>query len=117
MSEKKIRVLIAKRGLDGHDRGAKVVARANALLAKAAAPDMPSELTESKAGSILTKVVTGASALLQGTAMLTLSQETREMEGGLTLRDGKVEINCAFETQLRMLRETMAAEVAKTLFD
>ncbi len=28
MGEKKIRVLIAKPGLDGHDRGAKVVARA-----------------------------------------------------------------------------------------
>ncbi len=28
MKEKKIRVLIAKPGLDGHDRGAKVVARA-----------------------------------------------------------------------------------------
>ena len=28
MPEKKIRVLIAKPGLDGHDRGAKVVARA-----------------------------------------------------------------------------------------
>ena len=27
MSEKKIRVLIAKPGLDGHDRGAKVIAR------------------------------------------------------------------------------------------
>lgn len=28
MSEKKIRILVAKPGLDGHDRGAKVVARA-----------------------------------------------------------------------------------------
>ena len=28
MPEKKIRVLIAKPGLDGHDRGAKVIARA-----------------------------------------------------------------------------------------
>src|SRR5437773_2496577 len=28
MSERKIRVLIAKPGLDGHDRGAKVIARA-----------------------------------------------------------------------------------------
>src|SRR5579859_3034129 len=28
MSEQKIRVLVAKPGLDGHDRGAKVVARA-----------------------------------------------------------------------------------------
>jgi methylmalonyl-CoA mutase C-terminal domain/subunit len=28
MSAKKIRVLIAKPGLDGHDRGAKIIARA-----------------------------------------------------------------------------------------
>ena len=28
MGERKIRVLVAKPGLDGHDRGAKVVARA-----------------------------------------------------------------------------------------
>jgi methylmalonyl-CoA mutase C-terminal domain/subunit len=28
MSEKKIRILVAKPGLDGHDRGAKVIARA-----------------------------------------------------------------------------------------
>ena len=28
MSERKIRVLVAKPGLDGHDRGAKIIARA-----------------------------------------------------------------------------------------
>ena len=28
MAEKRIRVIVAKPGLDGHDRGAKVVARA-----------------------------------------------------------------------------------------
>ena len=28
MSEKRIRVLVAKPGLDGHDRGAKIIARA-----------------------------------------------------------------------------------------
>ena len=27
----------------------------------------------------------------------------------LTLKDGNIEINCAFETQLRILRESMAA--------
>ena len=70
----------------------------------------------SRAGSVIAKVVTGASALLQGTAMLTLSDETRDIEGGLILRSGHVEINCAFETQLRMLRETMAAEIAAVLF-
>ena len=28
MSDRKLRILVAKPGLDGHDRGAKVVARA-----------------------------------------------------------------------------------------
>lgn len=100
-----------------HDRvGLQVAAKANAILAKNAAPELPDEMKASKAGNILSKVVTGASALLQGTAMLTLSDETRDMEGGLTLRDGNVEVNCAFETQLRVLRESMAAQVAAVLF-
>ena len=97
--------------------GDKVVARANQLLAQAVAPEMPAELKESKAGRLIDKVVTGASALLQGTAMLTLADDTGDVEGGLILRSGNVEINCAFETQLRVLRESMAAEVAKALFD
>ena len=96
--------------------GAKVAAKANALLAKSVAPSLPQELKESKAGSVIAKVVTGANALLQGTAMLTLSEETGDMEGGLILRDGNVEVNCAFETQLRVLRETMAADIAAILF-
>ena len=45
-----------------------------------------------------------------------LSGETREMEGGLILRDGSVEVNWTFETELRVLRENMAAEIAKILF-
>ena len=62
--------------------GQKVVARANQLLAQAVAPDLPEELKASKAGGILTKVVTGANALLQ----------------------------------LRLLRESLAGQVAQTLF-
>lgn len=61
------------------------------------------------------QVVEKANALKKGAA-LTLSGETREMAGGLTLRDGNVEVNCAFETQLRVLREEMAAQVAGILF-
>lgn len=105
--------------LNARDRqrvGTQVAAKANALLAQAAAPAAAKELKGSKAGDILSKVVTGANALLQGTALLTLSGETREMAGGFILRDGSVEINCAFETQLRVLRESMAAEVAAILF-
>ena len=96
--------------------GSLVVSKANALLAQAAAPAAAKEMKGSKAGDLLSKVVTGASALLQGTAMLTLSGETREMAGGLILRDGQVEVNCAFETQLRVLREEMTAEIAAILF-
>lgn len=62
------------------------------------------------------QVVAWANTLLSETAALTLSKETREMAGGLTLRDGNVEVNCAFETQLRVLREEMAAQVAGILF-
>lgn len=47
---------------------------------------------------------------------LTVADETRDMDGGLILRDGQVEVNCAFETQLRVLRESMTAEVAAILF-
>ena len=96
--------------------GQKVVARANQLLAQAVAPDLPEELKASKAGGILTKVVTGANALLQGTAMLTLAADTAEIQGGLILRDGQVEVNCAFETQLRLLRESLSGQVAQILF-
>ena len=105
--------------LNSRDRaavGAKVAARANQLLAEAVAPELPAELKESRAGSILTKVVTGANALIQGTAMLTLAADTAEIEGGLILRDGQVEVNCAFETQLRLLRESLAGQVAQILF-
>ena len=50
-------------------------------------------------------------------ASFTLSGETREMGGGLILKRGLVEINCSFQTQLRALRQTQAADVARVLFD
>lgn len=107
--------------LNARDRdrvGPQVVAWANTLLAEAVAPEAAGKAAKvgGKAGAVLSAVVTGANALLQGTAQLTLSQETRDMAGGLTLRDGNVEVNCAFETQLRVLREEMAAQVAEILF-
>jgi len=107
--------------LNAKDRdrvGAMVVAKANAMLAERVKPEAAGKAAKAggKAGAVLSAVVTGANALLQGTAMLTLSQETREMAGGLMLRDGSVEVNCAFETQMRVLREEMAAEVAGILF-
>ena len=105
--------------LNSRDRaavGAAVVARANQLLAKEAAPALPEELKESRAGRIIDKVVTGASAILQGTAMLTLAGETRDITGGLILRDGRVETNCSFEVLIHLQGDALSAEVARVLF-
>ncbi len=97
--------------------GKAVVTAANKKLAEAVAPKLPGEVAGSKAGAILDRVVTGASAVLSGTAMLTLSEETRPMDGGFILSDGAVEVNCTFDTLIRLQRGALAGEVAKVLFD
>lgn len=96
--------------------GKAVVVAANEMLARAAAPKLPEELTDSPAGALLDRVVTGASALLTGSAMLTLAEETRPMEGGFVLCDGQVEVNCTFDTLIRLRRDELAGQVAKVLF-
>ena len=96
--------------------GKAVVTRANDALARQVAPRLPGDLTGTKAGAILDKVVTGASAILAGTGMLTLAEETRPIQGGIILSDGDVETNCTFETLVRLQRESMAGEVAQLLF-
>ncbi len=95
--------------------GRAVVASANERLAKAAAPDLPP--AGSKVGAAINKVVTGASAVLKGTAMLTLSEETRPMDGGFILSSGNVEVNCTFATLVRLQRSELAGQVAGVLFE
>ena len=97
--------------------GKAVVTAANKKLAEAVAPKLPDEVTETRAGAVLDKVVSGASALLNGTGMLTLAEETRPMDGGFILSDGAVEVNCTFDTLIRLQRGALAGEVAKVLFD
>ena len=48
---------------------------------------------------------------------LTLSEETRPMDGGFILSDGAVEVNCTFDTLIRLQRGALAGEVAKVLFE
>ena len=48
---------------------------------------------------------------------MTLSEETRPIRGGFIMVDGDVEVNCAFETLVRMQRERMERDVAAILFD
>lgn len=47
---------------------------------------------------------------------LTLSEQTRPMRGGFILSDGDVEVNCAFETLVRLQRGDISSEVADVLF-
>lgn len=96
--------------------GKAVVAKANELLAKQVAPQLPTELTGSAAGAILDKVVTAGSALLAGTGALTLSQETRTIQGGFILSAEGVEVNCAFDTLVRLARPQLELQVARILF-
>jgi V/A-type H+-transporting ATPase subunit E len=60
--------------------------------------------------------VNTTAAMVNGTAMLTLSQETRDIQGGFIMVDGDVEINCAFETLVRLQREKLERKVADALF-
>ena len=51
------------------------------------------------------------------TGFLTLSGETADIDGGLLLRDTASEVNCTFETLLRLSREELAGQAAAILFD
>ena len=96
--------------------GKQVVTQANEILARRVATKLPEDLTASRAGAMLDRVVTGASAVLSGTGMLTLAEGSRPMAGGLILRDGRVETNCSFEVLIRLQRGALSAEVAQVLF-
>ena len=47
---------------------------------------------------------------------LVLSEETRLIPGGFILKDGNIEVNCAFDTLVRLERTETAGMVAKKLF-
>ena len=51
-----------------------------------------------------------------GKKQLTLSGETRSIPGGFILRSEKVEVNCAFDTLVRLQKADTAGEVVNKLF-
>ena len=65
MSERKIRVLVAKPGLDGHDRGAKVIARALRELGVSSdhLPDLAADAASQWTGTFNPRPFDAASAL------------------------------------------------------
>ncbi len=101
---------------DRERMGKQVVAAANAKLVDKAAPELPGSLSESKVGALLDKVVKNTAAIVTGAGQLTLSEQTRPIRGGFILSDGEVEVNCAFETLVRMQREQLERQVAELLF-
>lgn len=63
------------------------------------------------------KVVAAANAILaRDAAMLTLSEETRSIDGGFILSDGAVEVNCSFATLVRLQKSEITGEVSRVLF-
>ncbi len=97
--------------------GKQVVVAANDAMVKGVAPELPGSITDTKVGAFLGKVVNSTTAMVTGTGMLTLSEETRPIKGGFIMVDGDVEINCAFETLVRLQREKLEKDVANLLFD
>ena len=97
--------------------GKQVVVAANDTLVKGVAPELPNSITDTKVGALLGKVVNSTAAIVTGTGMLTLSEETRPIKGGFIMVDGDVEINCAFETLVRLQREKLEKDVANLLFN
>ena len=96
--------------------GKQVVLAANEILVKKAAPGLPDSYADNKMGAFLGKVVNTTAAVVTGAGQLTLSEQTRPMRGGFILADDNVEVNCTFETLVRMQREKLERDVANVLF-
>ena len=104
----KEQVIFSKR--DRARLGKQVVLGANEILAQKNAGALPGSIGESKMGAFINKIV-GVGA------QLTLSQDTRNIQGGLILSDGEIEMNCTFETLVRLQREKLEREIAGILFE
>lgn len=71
------------------------------------APELPGALADTKVGALLGKVVNSTAAMSPAPAFSSLAQETRKMRGGFVMLDNDVEINCTFETLVRLQREKL----------
>ena len=61
------------------------------------------------------KVVDAANKKLTAGA-LTLGEGTRSIKGGFVLSDGAVEVNCSFDTLVRLQKAEITGEVTRVLF-
>ena len=66
------------------------------------------------------RVVAAANEILAAagrSANLSLADESRDIQAGLILSNGKIETNCSVETLVELRRNELAPEVAKLLFE
>lgn len=61
------------------------------------------------------KLLNAAGKLLRGEG-LRLSDETRDIDGGLILKDGALEVDASFKTIVNQMRDQLAGDVANILF-
>lgn len=65
------------------------------------------------------KTAKAANALLTqrgGTGKLTVADETRDIPGGVIVRQGDIEVNCSIDTLVQLHRNELASQVAEILF-
>ena len=93
------------------------LARQAASAANAGAGEL---IFNEKDSAIAGEVLKRANALLTErgvSGQLKLSAETRQMLGGLILKEGNVEVNCTIETLTALCRNEMSTQVAEAMFD
>lgn len=71
---------------------------------------------EKDAKAVGEKVAKAANALLGAKGKLTVAAETRPIVGGLVLKQGDIEVNCAVDTLVQLRRSDLASQVAEILF-
>ena len=96
--------------------GKAAVAKANERLGKTETTEPPRVIAGGKVGAMLNKMVAGVATAAKSAGGLTLSQETRPIKGGFILKDENVEVNCTFDTLVRLQKAETAGTVAKKLF-
>lgn len=66
------------------------------------------------------KVVKSANALLSSQGKygkLTVSEETKDMKGGVVVKQGDIETNCSIEAMAELYRNELSTQVANVMFD
>lgn len=62
-------------------------------------------------------VVEKANTELNGKAVLSLSEETREIAGGLIVKAGGIEVNCSVESLVASSRALLSSQLAQIMFE